>query len=83
MAGLRRRLVSRIRRPESTPQPFRLEVPAHLHRNSASVASLGFEETGVHLMELAARRVGLPSLATVDVLDVGCGIRFAQTIVNQ
>jgi SAM-dependent methyltransferase len=62
---------------------FRLEVPSELHRNSPVVAADGYEETGLHLLNLAARRLGLESLAGLDVLDIGCGVRFAQTIVNR
>jgi SAM-dependent methyltransferase len=62
---------------------FRLEVPVELHRNSPTVAVDGYEETGLFLIELATRRLGLETLAHSDVLDVGCGVRFAQTIVNR
>jgi SAM-dependent methyltransferase len=62
---------------------FRLEVPAHLHRNSPTVAVDGYEETGRVLIELATQRLGLDTLADSEVLDVGCGVRFAQTIVNR
>jgi SAM-dependent methyltransferase len=34
-------------------------------------------------MELATRRVGLQTLAETDILDVGCGVRFTQTILNR
>jgi SAM-dependent methyltransferase len=62
---------------------FRLEVPAHLHRNSKTVSVDGYEETGSFLIGLATQRLGLESLARSDVLDIGCGVRFAQTIVNR
>jgi SAM-dependent methyltransferase len=62
---------------------FRLEIPDHLHRNSPTVAADGYEETGAFLIDLATRRLGLATLAQSDVLDVGCGVRFAQTIVNR
>jgi SAM-dependent methyltransferase len=62
---------------------FRLEVPADLHRNSPTVAVDGYEETGLFLIELATRRLGLDTLADSEVLDVGCGVRFAQTIANR
>jgi SAM-dependent methyltransferase len=62
---------------------FHLEIPAHLHRNSPTVAVDGYEETGSFLIDLATRRLGLSTLADSEVLDIGCGVRFAQTIVNR
>jgi SAM-dependent methyltransferase len=62
---------------------FRLDVPPHLHRNSPTVFVDGYEKTGLYLIELATQRLGLTSLAESDVLDIGCGVRFAQTIVNR
>ncbi len=62
---------------------LRLEVPAHLHRNSPTVAVDGYEETGSVLIDLATRRLGITTLAESEVLDIGCGVRFAQTIVNR
>lgn len=61
----------------------RLEVPAHLHRNSPTVSVFGYEETGLALIRLATERLGLDTLAHSDVLDIGCGVRFTQTIVNR
>jgi 2-polyprenyl-3-methyl-5-hydroxy-6-metoxy-1,4-benzoquinol methylase len=43
---------------------------------------LGVEQTGLHLIQLVQRRLGLETLAGKDVLDVGCGGRFTQTIIN-
>lgn len=60
-----------------------LEVPPHLHRNAPAVAAQGYEKTGRHLIELATRLAGLKDLQSVDVLDVGCGVRFTQAIINQ
>lgn len=63
--------------------PDRLEVPAILHRNSSKIAVDGIEETGRFLIELATLRLGLDSLQDTDVLDIGCGVRFTQVLVNQ
>ena len=60
-----------------------LDVPPHLHRNSAKVIAAGIEQTGQFLIELATSRIGLASLASSDILDVGCGVRFTQTIINR
>lgn len=63
--------------------PGHLEVPPHLQRNSAKVLAAGVEETGQLLIDLAMSRMGLASLASSDILDVGCGVRFTQTIINR
>jgi SAM-dependent methyltransferase len=65
------------------PMKFHLEVPDHLHRNSKHVGDAGYEETGQCLINLATQRVGLKTLADTDVLDIGCGVRFTQTIINR
>ena len=61
----------------------RLEVPEALHRNSAEVAAAGYEHTGQLLIDLATRSAGFQNLNEIDVLDVGCGVRFAMTIINR
>src|SRR5262245_48492845 len=62
---------------------FRLSVPDHLQRNSKTVTVDGIEETGSHLIRLGTERLGLTTLASSDILDVGCGVRFAQALVNR
>lgn len=62
---------------------MRLEVPDHLQRGAPRVRAAGPENTGQKLLALIAERVGLRDFADVDILDVGCGVRFAQTIVNR
>jgi len=61
----------------------RLKIPKKLHRNHPNVAAAGYEHTGQILINLAMRRVDLKSLEDVDVLDVGCGVRFTMTIINR
>ena len=60
-----------------------LQIPEALHRNHPNVAAAGYEHTGELLIKLAMRRVGLMSLENTDVLDVGCGVRFTETIINR
>lgn len=60
-----------------------LDVPGEFNRNSPNINALGAEVTGHQLIELAMRECGLDSLRDVDILDVGCGVRFAQTIINR
>jgi SAM-dependent methyltransferase len=61
----------------------RLEVPQHLHRNDPAMAVVGYEHSGQSLINLAMRRLGIASLANLDILDVGCGVRFSQAIINR
>lgn len=60
-----------------------LEVPTRFNRNSPDVAELGPENTGQQLIELATREAGLRDLCAVDILDVGCGVRFTQALINR
>jgi SAM-dependent methyltransferase len=60
----------------------RLVVPDHFNRNTPRVHSIGPEKTGLVLLRVACDVLGLNDLSSCDVLDVGCGVRFAQTIVN-
>ena len=61
----------------------RLEVPAELNRNAQRVVDAGFEETGLLVLANVAEVLGVADLANIDMLDVGCGVRFTQTIVNR
>ena len=61
-----------------------LIVPEKFNRNSAKVTALmPPEESGLFLLERMRRRVGISSYAEKKVLDFGCGVRFAQTILNR
>jgi SAM-dependent methyltransferase len=60
------------------------EVPARFLRNAASVLELGPPaDVGVTLLDYMCRRIGIDSLAGLDVLDLGCGTRFADSIINR
>lgn len=60
-----------------------LIIPEELHRNAPDVHASGPENTGSILMKLVVERLGLRDLSGSDVLDVGCGVRFAQAIINR
>ena len=60
-----------------------IEIPAEFNRNAPAVQAAGAEKTGAVLIELACNLVGYPNLADKDVLDIGCGVRFTQTIINR
>lgn len=64
---------------------MRLIVPDKYNRNAADVHSGGFTpaDTGECLIAYMCERLGLPDLAGLDVLDFGCGSRFADAIVNR
>ena len=61
----------------------RIEVPPELNRNAKRVVDAGFEKTGALVLRNVAEVLGVPDLSGVDMLDVGCGVRFTQTIVNR
>ena len=60
-----------------------LIIPDELHRNAQDVHFYGPENTGSILMNLVAERLGLRDLSGSDVLDIGCGVRFTQAIINR
>jgi len=60
-----------------------LDIPPRFQRNSPNVLALGVENTGAMLIERGNHLLGWLDLSGRDVLDVGCGVRFAQTIVNR
>jgi SAM-dependent methyltransferase len=59
-------------------------VPPRFLRNAANVLALGPPaDVGRTLVDYMARRIGVPDLAGLDVLDVGCGTRFADMLMNR
>src|SRR5260370_18401389 len=70
----RRGIVVRMKRP--------LVVPDDLHRNHPDVHAFGPGNTGSTLIRLVVERLGLKDLSESDVLDIGCGVRFTQAIIN-
>jgi SAM-dependent methyltransferase len=60
-----------------------LIIPEELHRNAPDVHASGPENSGSVLMNLVVERLGLRDLSESDVLDVGCGVRFTQAIINR
>jgi 2-polyprenyl-3-methyl-5-hydroxy-6-metoxy-1,4-benzoquinol methylase len=58
-------------------------VPDSLQRNAPDVLADGVEETGASLLRGLARRIGKTDLAGLHLLDVGCGVRFTQTLINR
>lgn len=60
-----------------------IEIPKDLLRNSSKVLELGIENTGMTILNEGNKLLGYPDLADKDVLDIGCGTRFTQTIINR
>lgn len=60
-----------------------LIVPEELNRNADIVRAAGPENTACEIISLVQERLSLHTLARCDVLDVGCGVRFTQAIVNR
>jgi SAM-dependent methyltransferase len=59
-------------------------VPEKFNRNNPTVRAMGPPaETGLRLLEYVCQRIGIASLAGLDMLDFGCGSRFADAIVNR
>lgn len=60
-----------------------IEIPAELQRNAPKVLAAGVEHTGEVLLRNLADRIGRADLVGLDLLDLGCGVRFAQTLINR
>lgn len=61
-----------------------LEVPERLNRNAKCVRDMGDPaDTGRMLIDYMCERIGIPTLAGLDILDLGCGVRFSQSIINR
>jgi 2-polyprenyl-3-methyl-5-hydroxy-6-metoxy-1,4-benzoquinol methylase len=59
-------------------------VPPKFYRNGTDVIALGPPaEIGSSLLAYMCERIGIPDLNGVEMLDFGCGSRFADTIVNR
>ena len=60
-----------------------IEIPSQFQRNSPNVLALGVENTGSTLINRGNELLGCSDLSGKDVLDIGCGSRFTQTIINR
>lgn len=60
-----------------------IEIPGEYCRNSPNVTALGVENTGSTLINRGNQLLGHSDLSDKDVLDIGCGVRFTQTIINR
>lgn len=61
-----------------------LVIPEKFNRNNPAIRAMAPPaETGLRLINYMCERIGISSLAELDVLDFGCGSRFADAIVNR
>lgn len=61
-----------------------LVIPEKFNRNAPKVRAMGAPAgTGLRLLEHICQRVGINSLAGREMLDFGCGCRFADAIINR
>jgi len=59
-------------------------VPPKFLRNAPNVLELGPPaDVGLTLVDYMCRRIGIDNLDGLDVLDFGCGTRFADTLMNR
>jgi len=59
------------------------EIPSRFNKNAPEVRALGSQaQTGKMLLEYMCQRMGIQNLKEKSVLDLGCGARFTDSIVN-
>jgi len=73
------RYLNLLRSPTEPPFTF---INPPFDFNAKVLAQYPPEVTGIHLLNSMCRRLGWGSLAGKRLLDYGCGVRFARTIVN-
>lgn len=59
-----------------------MQTPPEFNRNSANVLAVGLEKTGSTILNYGMELLGYADLSGKDILDIGCGTRFTQTIIN-
>jgi len=60
-----------------------MDVPEKYNRGHPKVRAMGPPaDTGLRLLNYMCERLGISSLAGLEMLDFGCGSRFAQAIIN-
>ncbi|MGO9603085.1 MAG: class I SAM-dependent methyltransferase [Candidatus Binataceae bacterium] len=60
-----------------------LAIPEKFNKNAPDVRAIGTSaETGAWLIQYMCERLGVLDLGELDTLDLGCGCRFIDAIVN-
>jgi Methyltransferase domain. len=58
-------------------------IPKLFNRNSPEVQAMGPPaDTGLRMIRYMCERIGIPDLSGLDILDFGCGSRFADAIIT-
>jgi 2-polyprenyl-3-methyl-5-hydroxy-6-metoxy-1,4-benzoquinol methylase len=60
-----------------------INIPDQYQRNSPNVLAHGVETTGVRIISYGNELLGCADLSDKHVLDIGCGVRFTQAIINR
>lgn len=53
-----------------------------LNVNARNIHEIGTEKTGLRLLELISEEFCIEDWSEIKLLDIGCGVRFTQTILN-
>ncbi len=56
---------------------------ADLNVNAKNIAEIGTEKTGEVLLKFLAEELAIDDWGNVGLLDIGCGVRFTQTLLNR
>jgi hypothetical protein len=80
--GTRRMTVSYKDILRDNPDPEFVFVDPPFNFNAPRVAKFPPDVSGYFLLKSLCRRLSWPSLAGKNLLDFGCGVRFARTILN-
>ena len=59
-----------------------LNVPKEFRRGGRKEDELASVASGVELIALMSEKTGVPDLGNTEVLDMGCGNKFAQAILT-
>ncbi len=61
---------------------IKLSVPHALRKGARKNNEKAYVESGRHLLDLMAAKLGLQDFAGTDVLDIGCGTKFTQAVLS-
>ena len=53
-----------------------------LNVNAKNIHEIGTEKTGLRLLELISEELWIEDWSQIKLLDIGCGVRFTQTMLN-
>lgn len=50
--------------------------------NAKNIDEIGTEKTGLRLLDLIQKELNISDWSQASILDIGCGVRFTQTMLN-